>query len=308
MQKGRISMALVLDAWQDSIKLLPFLYGVYLIISYFEMNTDNRLYHKLMNTKWSGPITGALMGCFPQCGFSVIGANLYSKKMIGIGTLLAIFISTSDEAIPILIAHPNKLGMVAIILSLKVVFAIAIGLGIEGMSYVLAGKKAGKMVDVTGEMTFTHQEVVGSGCGCGSHHHHNTVEKTGAGHIWKEALRHTLKIFAFIFVVNAVLNGIIEGVGEGMLESVLLTNSSWQPALAALIGLIPNCAASIVLTEMFVAGTLSLGSLIAGLCTGAGIGMVILFKTNKNMMDNLKIVGILYITGTVFGMLIQFIG
>ncbi len=136
---GRISMDLLIDALLDSVKLLPFLFLVYLVIAYFENNKENKLYRKLLGTKWSGPIVGALMGCVPQCGFSVVGANLYSKQMIGLGTLVAIFISTSDEAIPILIAHPNMLGMVGVVLALKVVFAIAIGLAIESISYKLTG-------------------------------------------------------------------------------------------------------------------------------------------------------------------------
>lgn len=298
-------MDIVLDALLDSIKLLPFLYVVYLVISYFETNTDNKLYRGLMSVRWSGPITGALIGCVPQCGFSVVGANLYSKKMIGLGTLLAIFISTSDEAIPILMAHPNMLGMVGMVLVLKVVFAIAIGLGIEGLTHLVARKKRVCIVNMTNDVTITEEVLMEGSCGCGCGHHHESHHHQA--NIWKDAFFHTLRIFVFIFVVNLVLNGLIEGIGEEALESVLLTDSMFQPALAALIGLIPNCAASIILTEMFVAGTLSLGSLIAGLCTGAGIGSVILFKANKNMMDNLKILGILYVTGTVFGMIIQFL-
>ena len=154
-------------------------------------------------------------------------------------------------------------------------------------------------------MAYSEADMVQGGCGCGHQHHHHVEGKTL--NIWAEALRHTIKTFMFILMVNLVLNGIIEGVGEEAMASLLLTDSIFQPALAGLIGLIPNCAASIVLTEMFVAGSLSLGSLIAGLCTGAGIGIVVLFKSNKNIMDNLKIIGILYVTGTVFGMMIQFI-
>lgn len=297
-------MDLIVDALLDSIKLLPFLFVVYLVIAYFENNTENKLYRKLMRTKWSGPIMGALMGCVPQCGFSVVGANLYSKKMIGIGTLLAIFISTSDEAIPILIAHPNMLGIVGVVLVLKVVFAIAIGLAVESTSYILAGKKVVGVVNTPNSMGYSEAEMVQVSCGCGHHHHHAEDKPLN---IWIQALRHTIKTFIFIFAVNLVLNGIIEGIGEEAMASLLLTDSIFQPALAGLIGLIPNCAASIVLTEMFIAGSLSLGSLIAGLCTGAGIGLVVLFKSNKNIMDNLKILGILYVTGTVFGMIIQFI-
>lgn len=297
-------MDLIADALLDSIKLLPFLFLVYVVIAYFENNTENRLYRRLMRTKWSGPIVGALMGCVPQCGFSVVGANLYSKKMIGIGTLLAIFVSTSDEAIPILIAHPNMLGIVGVVLALKVVFAVAIGLAVESASYILAGKKVIGVANISSNMAYSEAEMIQGSCGCGHHHHH---AQDNPLNIWSHALRHTMKTFIFIFAVNLVLNGIIEGVGEEAMASLLLTDSIFQPALAGLIGLIPNCAASIVLTEMFISGSLSLGSLIAGLCTGAGIGLVVLFKSNKNIMDNFKILGILYVTGTLFGMIIQFI-
>ena len=290
-------MELLLDAILDSVKLVPFLYIVYLLIEYFEGHSDNRLYQKLSHTHFGGPILGALIGCVPQCGFSVVGANLYSKKMIGMGTLIAIFVSTSDEAIPILLAHPEMLGEVCLVLGLKVIIAIAVGLAIEGCVALFKGKRA--LVLAQGMIVTGDEDIEETSCGCGCHHEANHES------LWITALKRTLKILAFIFCVNLVLNVLIEGVGEGALESILLTNSIFQPALAALIGLIPNCAASIVLTEMFVAGSLSLGSLIAGLSTGAGIGLVVLFKSNKNFKENLVIVGILYLVGTFCGMIIQ---
>jgi len=290
-------MDLLMDALLDSVKLVPFLYIVYVLIGYFECHSDNRLYQKLTQTHFGGPILGALIGCVPQCGFSVVGANLYSKKMIGAGTLIAIFVSTSDEALPILLAHPEMIGQVGIVLGFKVAIAIVIGLAIEGCVYLLKGKRV--LVLANGIAVENVEKVANASCGCGCHDHE---EKEN---LWINALKHTLRILAFIFVVNIVLNALIEGAGESVLESILLNNSIYQPALAALIGLIPNCAASIILTEMFVAGSLSIGSLIAGLCTGAGIGLVVLFKSNKNLKENLVIVGILYLTGTVCGMLIQ---
>ena len=290
-------MDLLMDALLDSVKLVPFLFIVYVLIGYFEDHSDNRLYQKLTQTHFGGPILGALIGCVPQCGFSVVGANLFSKKMIGTGTLIAIFVSTSDEALPILLAHPEMIGQVGIVLGLKVAIAIVIGLVIEGCAYLLKGKRV--LVLANGLVVEDVERVTNSSCGCGCHDHE---EKEN---LWISALKHTLRILAFIFVVNLTLNALIEGAGESVLESILLSNSIFQPALAALIGLIPNCAASIILTEMFVTGSLSLGSLIAGLCTGAGIGLVVLFKSNMNLKQNLVIVGILYLTGTVCGMLIQ---
>lgn len=284
---------ILLDAVIDSIRLVPFLFVVYLLIAYLEQHRENKLYQQLTKSKVTGPIIGALLGCLPQCGFSVVGANLYSKRMITMGALLAIFISTSDEAVPILLANPKLMPMVLIVLIIKVIFAIIVGLIVD-----ICMKQNVKASDE--EMT---QSVVSESyhCSCCGHEHDHES-------IIVYSLKHTLKIFLFIFVINLILGGIIEGFGEETLKTVLLGDHILQPALAAVIGLIPNCASSIILTEMFVTGALSFGALMAGLCTGAGIGLVVLFKVNKNKMDNLKIVGILYVTGTLLGMLIQLIG
>lgn len=293
-------MHILSHAVHDTLPIVPFLYIVYLIINYLEGHSDNKIYRKMVNAKWEGPIIGSLLGCVPQCGFSVVGANLYSKRMIGVGTLIAIFLSTSDEAIPILLSHPSMIKTVGLVLVLKVIFAIIVGLFIE-MIFKMgkAKKEKANISDKEVDATVGHGETT---CGCCHHHEEKQAN------IWLHALKHTLKTVVFIFIINLVLGAILEGFGEAYLESVLLTDSIFQPALAALIGLIPNCVSSIILTEMFVSGALSLGSLIAGLCTGAGIGLVVLFKSNKNVMDNLKIIGILYLAGTLFGMILQFIG
>lgn len=282
---------ILLDAVIDSIRLVPFLFVVYLLIAYLEQHRENKLYQQMTKNKVAGPIIGALLGCLPQCGFSVVGANLYSKRMITMGALLAIFISTSDEAIPILFANPKLMPMIIVVLIIKVVFAIIVGLIVD-----VCIKQTIKTSDE--EMAHSIASEVHH-CNCCSHEHES---------IWMYSLKHTLKIFLFIFVINLILGGIIESFGEETLKTVLLGDHILQPALAAVIGLIPNCASSIILTEMFVAGALSFGSLMAGLCTGAGIGLVVLFKVNKNKVDNLKIVGILYVTGTILGMFIQLIG
>lgn len=277
-------------AFLDSFTVLPFLFFVYLLINYLEQNKSSTKYEKLIGKKGIGPVVGSLVGCLPQCGFSVVGSNLYSKRLISLGTLMAIFISTSDEAIPILFANPGMLKTVGLVLVMKVILAIVIGIVLD----LIMSKKESSVEAVEKELG--HKHCCGSTC-CGGE----------TGGIWKRTLVHTFKVFAYILVINFVLGGIIEVVGEDSLGTILLTNSVWQPALAALIGLIPNCAASIVITEMFVAGTLSFGALIAGLCTGAGIGLVVLFKANKNLKENLKIVGLLYILGTAAGMLIQLV-
>ncbi|WP_054743011.1 putative manganese transporter [Cellulosilyticum ruminicola] len=283
---------IVMDAVLDSLKIVPFLFLVYLLINYLEQNKNNHtVYSNLIGKKGVGPIIGSLIGCLPQCGFSVVGANLYSKRLVSLGTLMAIFISTSDEAIPILLANPGMLKQVGLVLALKVVLAIIIGVALD---FIFGRKEAEAKSDVM-ESAVKHAQC-NDDC-CSSHKES----------IWKSTLIHTFKVFMYILVINLVLNGIIEFIGEDTLGKILLTNSVWQPALAALVGLIPNCAASIVLTEMYVAGSLSFGALIAGLSTGAGIGLVVLFKANKDLKENLKIVGLLYALGTVAGMLIQLV-
>ena len=290
-------MELIIDALMDSVRLLPFLFLVYLLIAYLESSGNNTLYKKLALKKGLGPVVGSTLGCLPQCGFSVVGANLYSRRMITLGTLLAIFISTSDEAIPILLAHPGMLKSVGLVLGIKFVIAIILGVAIDYMMN-LTGKSK-----VTMELVETSQGTKEGDCHnheCGCHHNHNRG-------IWANAALHALKVFMFILVINLILNAIIEGIGEDSLSQILLSNSMWQPVLAALVGLIPNCAASIVLTEMYVVGNLSFGSLIAGLMTGAGMGLVILFKANKPLMQNIKILSLLYGSGVICGLLLQII-
>lgn len=285
-------MDFIVDAVLDSLKVLPFLFLVYLLINYLEQNKNNTHYGDLIGKKGVGPIIGSLIGCMPQCGFSVVGANLYSKRLISLGTLIAIFISTSDEAVPILFANPGMLREVGLVLAIKVILAIIIGVTMD----VLITRKGHKEETKSASMknALSHAQCSYTCC------HTN-------GGIWKSTLVHTFKVFMYILVINLILNGIIEAIGEESLGQILLANSVWQPALAALVGLIPNCAASIVLTEMYIAGSLSFGGLIAGLSTGAGIGLVVLFKANKSLKENLKIVGLLYILGTAAGMLIQLV-
>lgn len=276
-------------AFLDSFTVLPFLFLVYLLINYLDQSNNKGRYNKLIGKKGVGPVIGSLVGCLPQCGFSVVGANLYSKRLISMGTLLAIFISTSDEAVPILLSNPGMLTEVGLVLLIKVVLVIVIGVVLD---FLMDKTKRS-------EQEVQSKDINEVKCNDACCHH--------KGNLLKRTLIHTFRVFVYILVINLILNGIIEFIGEDALGKILLTNSVWQPALAALIGLIPNCAASIVLTEMFIAGTLSFGALIAGLSTGAGIGLVVLFRVNKDFKENLKIVGLLYLLGTIFGMLIQMI-
>ncbi len=278
---------ILLDALLDSVKALPFLFGAYLIIEYLEHHSSGRVKRLLAGSHRLGPVAGALLGCIPQCGFSVAAANLYGGRVITAGALVAVFLSTSDEAIPVLLANPGMLGVLGKLMLVKVLVALVAGFAIDLAARRFQAKGEHPLLeeeDQTGQMC--------SHCGCG----HSVV---------RSALHHTAEIFFFLFVVSLILGGIVEAVGQETLGRLLLKGSVFQPAIAALVGFIPNCAASVFLAQMLAEGTLSFGAATAGLLTGAGVGLAVLWKVNRNHKDNLKIMGILYVVAAVTGTVLQ---
>ena len=229
-----------------------------------------------------GPVGGALLGVLPQCGFSVAASNFYAGRIISAGTLLAVFLSTSDEAIPILLSQPGMRKYILPILLIKVISAVAVGLLVD-----LILRRVGKKEE---EAPF---EELCAECDCD---HHG---------VFRSALHHTIQIFLFILVVNLAMECAIHFIGEEKISGVLLSGSVFQPFLTALIGLIPNCAASVILTELFTAGSLSLGSCIAGLCAGAGMGVVVLFRTNRRVKENLMLLAALYGFAVLIGLIVN---
>lgn len=274
----------LLDSLIDSVKMLPFLFGVYLLIEYLEHKASDKLEHALRRLGPFGPVGGAALGCIPQCGFSVAASNLYSGRIISLGTLLAVYIATSDEAIPILLAEPERGGDILKLIAAKLIIACVAGLFVDALIR-FARKKPNEEVEPYHDLC--------EHCGC---EHHSIVYS---------AVKHTVQIFIFIFVISAVCGIAIQLVGEDTLNKFLMTNSIFQPLVAALIGLIPNCAPSVILTQLYVNGSLSFGSVVAGLSTGAGMGLVVLFKTNKNLKQNLGIAALLYAIGAVSGIIIN---
>lgn len=277
---------IVLDAVLDALKMLPFLFGAYLLLEFLEHKAGGKLATFLQKLGPFGPVGGAVLGCVPQCGFSVAASNLYAGRLITLGTLMAVFLSTSDEAIPILLAHPDKLSVLWKLLLIKVIIAAVAGIIID--SALRFGRK--KAAD---EEPF-HE--ICAHCGC---EHHG---------IFRSALSHTINIFIFILIVNLVMTSLMTVIGAENVSAFLKSIENFQPAIAGLIGLIPNCAASVVLTELYVDGGLTFGSMIAGLSTGAGMGIVILFRANKHLKQNFCILGLLYAIGVVCGMVIDLIG
>ncbi len=274
----------ILDALLDALKTVPFLFGAYLLIEFLEHRAGSRFTDKLRHIGPLGPLMGALAGAVPQCGFSVTAANLYAGRLIGLGTLIAVFISTSDEAVLILLAHPEALRSILPLLLTKILLAFLAGM-LADLLYRLTHKQAEE------EAPF---EDICKNCHCDEHS------------IWVSALIHTVRIFLFLLAVNLVLGLLFTFADADTVGRFLLSGSFFQPFLAALIGFIPNCAASVLLTELYLGGTLSFGSVIAGLSTGAGLGMAVLFRTGK-FRENLGILAFLYLFAVISGIVLNLI-
>ena len=274
-------LELLLDALLDSVKMLPFLFAAYWLIEYVEHRHSEGIEKALAGGGRFGP--GAVLGLLPQCGFSAMAANLYASKVVTLGTLLAVFLATSDEAVPLLIANPEHWRSLALILGIKLAVALVAGFCIDFVFKRLIPQS------VRGGYT-------GSSSAVDCHEHE---ERDG---ILAAALKHTLHIFLFILLFNIVLGALVALVGEEAIGAFLAASGPWQPVLAGLVGLIPNCVSSVLITQLYAAGQLSLGGVVAGLCTGAGVGLAVLLRANKNAKQNLFIVALLYGIGVAAGL------
>lgn len=287
---------ILLDTAIDGVKMLPFLFGAYLLIEYMEHRAKNL--HQALGGPF-GAVGGALLGLVPQCGFSAAAANLYARGLITTGTLLAVFISTSDEAIPVLLANPGSLGLMGQLLLTKALLAVAVGLVAD---LIFRRVRRGKTQAEQGPRGEDHHH----------HHHHHGCSSCdayrGRHPLLRAAAVHTLQIFAFVVAIMLALNLAIALIGTENLSRLLLQNSLWQPVLAALIGAIPNCASSVLLTELYLSGSLTFGSVVAGLTTGAGLGLVVLFKQNRDKRQNAFVFAILLAVGIGAGIALQLLG
>lgn len=289
------------EATIDTLKAMPILYLVYLLVSYFEHNS-HRYTKFFKGAKKFGPIVGGLAGSIPQCGFSVAMADLYNKKNITLGTLVAVFIATSDEAIPIMFSdYTYILPMINMIL-IKLVYAIICGYAIDLLAKIFHKKRENHM-EVLAE-NHDHEA-----CECGHEEHdHEHTDHCCADNIFLDALKHTLKVSLFIFIVNIIIGAIIT-FPQFDITFISGINKYIQPLLTSLIGLIPNCASSVLLVELYMAEGITFGALLAGLSTGAGLGLLMLFKHNKKQwLKNLGILLLVYILGVILGEILNLIG
>ena len=294
-------MYLLIDAFADTVRLLPLLAAVYFFVSFFEYRYGDRMGSFLAHFHKFGPVIGALFGCIPQCGFSVVASALYVKRVVSVGTLLAVFLSTSDEAVPILLSMPSAAHMVGILIVIKLVIAISAGMAVD---LVLHSMKVSKLKKAASIDVICEDAIMGhSGC-CS---HGVDKERSKIMSLLIHPLRHTFKIFVFLFVLSAVSNYLVYMIGANRIEGFLLNGTLFQPFLTAMIGLIPNCFASVLLAGLFAKGAISFGSMVAGLSAGAGLGMLVLIKENKDLKDTLSIIGLLIAISVFAGVVIQII-
>lgn len=273
----------ILDTIVDSLKLIPFLLVAFLIIELLEHKLNNKTKSIITKSKKVGPIIGSLLGVIPQCGFSVMATNLYITRIITLGTLISIYLSTSDEMLIIMISEKVEISLILKILLIKIFFGIIYGLIIDK---IINKKKKDKE---------TNYELCDEEhCDC----NHS---------ILLSAIKHTLHITLFIFIITLIINTIFTLLGDNYLSKILLNNSILSPFITSLIGLIPNCAASVILTELYLNSTISLGALIGGLLTSSGSSLLVLIKNNKNQKENLSIILLLYTLGVLSGIIIELI-
>jgi len=301
-------LEIISDALADSLKMVPLLLIIYIGTELVEYRFGNRIRERVQKAGKVGPIIGALAGSFPQCGFSVVTTALYAQRLVTIGTLLAVYISTSDEAIPIILSQPDKIYIILPLILTKIFIALIAGLVIDFLF-----RKNNKKILV-------HIEAYSQGRDEKDHDHGSiTDEKACCGHstspvskrfnpkeILVHPIIHTIKIFFFIFVVSVLINIAIFQIGEGQLVKFLSVNYFLQPFFTALIGLIPNCAASVAITGLYLKGLITYGSVIAGLCASAGLGILILFREEKDKKNVFTVISLLFLTSVLSGLVIQY--
>lgn len=315
----------ILHTVKETLILLPFLFVCYLLIELVESWTSKRTTRKLKGNKFQ-VLIGASLGLVPQCGFGVIATDLFSRKKLYMGSLIAIFIATSDEAVPVILSHPDKISSLLPLLITKFVFALLAGYVVYFIERRIEKKRTALITsnlqndsaekdekqNETDQDNHSHnnheenEEIETIHIGCCGHEIEETDEKTTTvkqrlKHYLIHPLLHTLYIFAFILAVNIAFTAIIYSVGESELVSFLSKAKPLTPLLATIIGLIPNCAASVVLTNMYLIGSLHFGAMLSGLIVNAGISMLVLFKQNKNQKQNLTIIGVCVLTALIAG-------
>lgn len=270
----------LLDGLVDTIKLLPYLFITFLFLEFLEHKMSKKTEKLIQKNQKLGPIYGGVLGALPQCGFSTISSNLYSAGIITMGTLIAVFLSTSDEMLPIMISENADLLFIIKVIGFKVIVGIIVGFIVDFFYK--------RKID-----TDIHHMCDDDHCHCEEHN------------IFISSLIHTLKIALFILGANIIINLIIFYIGEDSFKNLLVSGGVFTYFLSSLIGLIPNCASSVIITELYLSNLISLGTMFAGLLTGSGLGILLLFKNNKNKKENIMILSIIFSVGVLIGIIVD---
>lgn len=268
----------------DSIKLLPFLFIAFFIIELIEHKLSDKSKKVISKSGKYGPILGSLLGLIPQCGFSVVATNLYITRILSLGTLISIYLSTSDEMLVILLSRNASISTILPLLGTKFIVGLISGFIID---FLLRNKKKEKQ---------TYSICEDEHCGCEEEEN-----------LLKSSLIHTIKTFIFIFIATFIITLVFELFGEEYLSKLLLKDTLISPFITSLIGLIPNCASSVILTELYLSNSINFASVISGLLTGSGVAILVLFKSNKNIKENLTILSLVYGIGVITGIIITLI-
>ena len=273
---------LIIDALKDTLKLIPFLFATYLAMEYLEHKTSSKVLLWVQKAGNFGPLIGGLLGAVPQCGFSAAASSLYAGRVISLGTILAIYLSTSDEMLPVLISEKAPIKLILVILLIKILLGIFWGYMTDLLLF--RNENAHEHINIHSLCEEEH-------CNCNKG-------------ILGSAIKHTLQIAGFILLITLALNVFIELVGTDSLKELVFNHKIFGPLIAGVIGLIPNCASSVAITELYLDGALSFGSLISGLLTGAGVGWLVLLRASNSVKRTSKVVLLLYIFGVVSGIVI----
>lgn len=282
----------ILDAVVDSIKILPFLFLTYLVMEYVEHKMGEHSKDVIRKSGRFGPLFGAVCGAFPQCGFSAAASNLYAGRIITLGTLLSIYLSTSDEMLPILVSEKVPVTAILEILGLKILIGLLAGLLVDFIFGRHQKIRAYAEKPHADESFHIDQICENENCQCDDG-------------VLKSALKHTLHIFLFLLLVSSILNVCLEVIGEENISGFILNRPVIGVLLSGIIGLIPNCAASVIITTLYAQGMMSFGAMMSGLLVGAGVGLIVLCRVNEDTGDNLKVIGLLYLCGVLGGLILD---
>ena len=290
----------LLDAVSDTLRLVPFLFLTYLVMEYLEHKTQDTARQMIRRAGKLGPLIGGIAGAFPQCGFSAAASSLYAGGVISAGTLMAVFLSTSDEMLPIFISEAVDIQVILKILGVKIVIGAVSGFVLD-ILWRADSRKRREYNEHRHIYREHHEKDIHDLC----EHEHCHCEE---GSILKSAVIHSLQITLFIFLVTLVIGFLVEILGEDQIGSIIGNQPVLGVLLAALVGMIPNCAGSVIITQMYLGGILGTGQMLAGLLAGAGVGILVLCRTNRGAKENLGLIGLLYVISVCWGILFELLG